>query len=216
MSNHPATYPNNVLTAIEDALGHASLVLDPFAGTGRIHELATKDRKTLGYEIEPEWAALHPHTICGDSRNMALIPDASIDVVATSPAYGNRMSDSYAGDGTPRYTYRVALGRPLTDGSGAALQWGAEYRTVHEAVWRECWRVLRPEGRLLLNCKDHIRHGKRQFVTAWHVACLKRIGFVYAGRRRIPTPGQRHGANGDLRLDWEVLVALEKPWLAPS
>ena len=198
MSDHPAAFGPEVLRAVEAALDSSTYsVLDPFAGTGGIHALGGPYRHTWGVEIEREWAAMHRDTLCADSRHLPESWTGKFDAIATSPAYGNRMADSYDGrDGTRRHTYRTSLGRPLTEGNGAGLQWGQAYRDLHCAVYRECWRVLRPGG---------------QFVTAWHVVALREIGFVYLGRERVSCLGIRHGANRDLRIDFEVVARLRKP-----
>lgn len=212
MSDHPAVYPPQVLDAIDRALGYSRTVLDPFAGVGGIHALYPK-RQTYGIEIEREWAEQHERTVCGDAAwVLPSYEEGCFDAVATSPAYGNRMADQYDGrDGSKRFTYRLALGRPLTPGNSGGLQWGPEYRALHEAVWAECFRVVSPGGLFVLNCKDHIRKGRRQFVTAWHVATLCRLGFKYLGRERVPLRGIGLGANGGVRVGFEVVVRMGRP-----
>ena len=102
------------------------------------------------------------------------------------------------------------LGRPLTPGNSGALQWGEEYRALHVAVWTECRRVLKPGGIFVLNVKDHIRGGVLQEVTNWHAVTLLMLGFVCTRRVHVPCPGQRHGANGHLRVDYESVIQLRK------
>ena len=98
------------------------------------------------------------------------------------------------------------LGRPLTPGNSGALQWGEEYRALHVAVWTECRRVLKPGGIFVLNVKDHIRGGVLQEVTKWHSVALLMLGFVCTCRVHVPCPGQRHGANGHLRVEYESVL----------
>jgi tRNA G10 N-methylase Trm11 len=210
---HPAKYSAPIMDLLTGLLAdtdrYPGTILDPFAGTGRIHQLGRDD--THGLELEPEWADLHPRTYVGDATNTGIAAGA-IGTICTSPAYGNRMADQYAGDpsNSRRHTYRIALGRPLTEGNGGALQWGPAYREMHRTVWIEAHRVLRPDGRLILNISDHIRAGKRVDVTEWHTATLRDIGFSRQEYHRVETARQRHGANGAARVDHEAVVVFQK------
>jgi len=208
---HPAKFTDSLLPVIDLFLGTADTVLDPFAGTGKIHQLRESGRTTYGIELEPEWAEMNPFTMVGDARALPF-EDGYFDAIATSPTYGNRMADTYDGrDGSRRNTYRISLGHDLSEGSSAGLQWGAEYRLFHEKAWKEAIRVLRQHGSFVLNCKDHIRKGERVPVTQWHVGELERLGLAVDRFQRVETPGNRHGANGQARLDYEWVVRLWKP-----
>jgi site-specific DNA-methyltransferase (adenine-specific) len=69
------------------------------------------------------------HIIHGDGRRMAAVPDAAVQLVVTSPPYN------------------VAKG--YTDhNDDLSLD---EYIALLNAVWRECYRVLVPGGRLCVN-----------------------------------------------------------------
>lgn len=130
---HPAAYSPGVLDAFDDLLCErfpdGARLLDPFAGTGRIHLLSSDPRfnlryNTVGIELEPEWAAMHPATIVGDATALPF-PDHSFEMAATSPSYGNRMADHHeARDGSYRRTYRHVLGRPLNPNNSGGMQWG--------------------------------------------------------------------------------------------
>jgi hypothetical protein len=89
---HPAKFSTAVLEAMDPWLD-GCCVLDPFAGVGGIHSLC-KPARTVGVELEPEWAACHPRTVVGDATRLPF-PDNTFDAVATSPAYGNRMADHH-------------------------------------------------------------------------------------------------------------------------
>lgn len=126
--------------------------------------------------------------------------------------YGNRMADHHnAKDGSRRNTYRHCLGEPLHPNNSGQLQWGEAYRTFHLQAWAECYRVLRHGGRFVLNVKDHIRKGQRIEVSAWHIDALDATGFEFVEYHEVETPGQRHGANGNLRVSYEYVFVFEKP-----
>lgn len=212
---HPARYSRQLIPVLAAALTPADLyrrVLDPFAGVGGIHTLADHGHDTTGIELEPEWAHQHPRTVCADARTAAdLFAAGSFDAICTSPAYGNRMADHHeARDGTYRRTYRHLLGRPLTDGNTGAMQWGDAYRDLHRDVWGAVVPLLRPGGRFVLNCRDHTRKGERQYVTAWHIDNLERLGLALVDTTEVGTPGFRFGANAATRWP-EVVATLEVP-----
>jgi tRNA G10 N-methylase Trm11 len=193
---HPATYSDAVLDVFRSVITDECLVLDPFAGSGRIHELANIEYgiETVGVEIEPEWALMHPNTIVGDATKLPF-EDNHFDYVCTSPAYGNRMADQYRPKDTDlskRYTYRIALGRDLDQNNGAAMQWGDAYRDLHQRAIGEMVRVVATGGQIMVDIKDHSRAGVRQEVAAWWRQTLEAYGARYITRRRITTGGIRN------------------------
>jgi tRNA G10 N-methylase Trm11 len=210
---HPAVFSPIILDVAAELLSKhvppGALLLDPFAGTGRVHQL--DHYRTIGVEIEPEWAELHPATMVGDATELPLA-DAEVDAVVTSPTYGNRMADHHeARDGSYRRTYRHALGRPLTRGNSGSLQWGDRYRDLHEQAWSEVRRVLRAGGFLLLNVKDHQRCGRRAEVCAWHLAVLDRLGFTLTATVEVDTNGFRYGANRAVRYPEMLFLLTASP-----
>jgi hypothetical protein len=182
--SHPARYSAAILERFEKVINQVCnvtadrvKVLDPFAGTGRIHKLPFD---TTGVELEPEWGQLVAEgNIIGDAADMPF-DDHAFDVVATSPTYGNRLADHHdAADAHLRRSYTHDLGRPLTDGNTGEMQWGALYQAAHVDIWTEVRRVMKPYGWLLLNIKDHIRNGEQQPVSHWHTAALVELGFTF-------------------------------------
>ncbi len=203
---HPAKFPDAILSEIDRMLGDAVSVLDPFAGTGRIHKLRPK-RTTVGIEIELEWASMSPYTLVGNALNLRQFLEQPFDAIATSPTYGNRMADHHeAKDPSRRNTYRHTLGRPLDPDNSGSLQWGPGYREFHRRAWEEALTVLKPGGRFVLNIKDHIRGGRQQFVSEWHIQTLEELGLTWRATTSIPVAGNRFGANAGLRVKYESVI----------
>ena len=206
---HPAKFTDTHLEEIVKILGgNRDLnVLDPFAGVGTIHSLPYFTR---GLELEPEWADQHHATVVGDALNTGF-DLSSFDAVVTSPCFGNRMADNFeAKDDSKRHTYRHYLGRPPSEGSAATMQWGDEYREFHKKALLEARRVLKRNGKLIINIKDHIRAGEIQHVTQWHIEVCQEIGFRLLGEITIPVSGLTHGENYEKRIPHESLLVFNK------
>ena len=219
---HPAKYNDNLLPVfwriIKEFRVHS--ILDPMAGVGKIGLL--RDFGFFGrivvQDLEPEWVyqatEYDPHVeiVVGDAANMTWANDEEFDAVITSPVYGNRCSDHHnARDGSRRYTYRHMLGRPLHPANTGKLQWGEVYREAHRRIWKECIRVLKPGGIMVVNVKNHIRRGKIMRVSEWHAEELQRQGLRLIKRVRVECPGMRNGANARLRVDHEDVWVFRKP-----
>lgn len=208
--SHPARFSDALLPVFADLLKGYESILDPFAGTGRIHQLHGDEHVTLGIELEPEWAALHERTQCGSALDLPF-DDESFDAICTSPTYGNRLADSYnSSDPHLRRSYRFDLGRELHEDNSGAMQWGPKYREFHETAWYEAVRVLLPNGRFVLNIKDHYRDGEWQDVSGWHVGCLQSFGMIVAAVRIVATPNLSQGSNSAARVPGELVIALNK------
>jgi len=212
---HPAKFSDAVLDKVAELCDPTWVSLDPFAGIGRCHDLAVRGAvaQMVGIEIEPEWARQHPNTICASVLDIdQIFGPESFDAVITSPCYGNRMADHHdARDGSLRITYRHTLGRPLDPDNAGQLQWGARYRSFHEAAWAKVVPLIRPGGVFVLNIKDHIRGGEIQPVTAWHVDTLSALGLTLdaADMHAVRAPGMRFGTNHDKRVpegEWVIVM----------
>lgn len=215
---HPARFTDQFLPVFAELLANIPNVLDPFAGTGKLAHI--KDHGYTGEvylnELEREWAMQAPAwaTVTMNDAEHLPYPDNFFGAVCTSPTYGNRMADHCEWqDTSKRITYKSVLGRGLSTGNTGAMQWGADYRSKHARIWAECARALKPEGLLILNISDHIRHGQVMPVTDWHISCLGWLGFEKVEHRRIETPRMGFGANGKARADHESILVfrLHKP-----
>jgi len=176
---------------------------------GKIESLGMKGR------------AIHPEKVRVIS--VELIGERDIQGITTSTGtyigegylhhntYGNRMADHHnAKDGSKRNTYRHTLGRELSPQNSGSLQWGAEYRRFHYKAWKEVRRVLRDDGRFVLNIKDHIRKGKIISVTHFHLLLPIIMGFDLVKEYQVATPGLREGENHEARISHESILVFRK------
>lgn len=209
--HHPARYSDNLIPKFAEILGvmfhgEAVDVLDPFGGTGRIHELDQWGHNTCAVEIEPEWANMHERTLLGSALDLSWV-EPEWDAIVTSPTYGNRLADSHnASDADRRFSYTHDLGRKLHDDNSGAMQWGDRYRQFHVEAWNEALRVLKRNGVFILNIKDHIRNGRRQHVAGWHVTTLCRMGLTLLEHHEMGTKNLAVGANATERLNEQIYV----------
>jgi len=208
-ASHPAKFSTAVMDQLSTLVRPGAIVLDPFAGTGRIHDIGQRSGAfTVGVEIEPEWASMSNRTVVGDATQLPFRDDV-FDMVVTSPVYGNRLSDHHnARDGSVRHSYTHDLGRTLHPNNAGSLQWGEPYRVFHDLAWAESKRVLRPGGLFILNISDHVRRGTLQPVTDWHISTLVALDFDLSERYEIPTPRLRYGANATARVQYETVAVL--------
>lgn len=124
-----------------------------------------------------------------------------------------------------RNTYRHRLGRPLSPGSSAGMQWGKTYREFHGAAWREAIRVLRrprvvgpkqplePGGLLVVNVSNFLQTGEKggpqleRPVVEWHLNALISLGVTIVDVARVSTRRHGFGANRDARVVGETVIA---------
>lgn len=213
---HPAKFSDELIPQLYAVLKGTKNVLDPMAGVGKITHIRELGYNGLIYcnELEPEWAeqieGAYKITTC-DARNLPY-PDNFFDAICTSPPYSNRLADDFeAKDGSKRITYRHFLGRKLSKGSTANLQWGEKYRQGQKEIWKECIRVLKPNGLFILNISDHIRRGQVVPVSEWHKQTLVDMGLEYHNTTTIETKRMRFGANSHLRVGHENIFVFRKP-----
>ena len=205
---HPAKYTISLFRALVQFARGSRRLLDPFGGTGRIFLLSKwfPEMEIRAVEIEREWAKINPKTIIGSALALPF-PDNYFDTICTSPTYGNRLSDftlPYSKGG--RFSYVDSIGRRLHSDNSANFLWGDKYRDFHERAWLEALRVLGIGGKFILNIKNHIKDGKEQLVTEWHIETLRRLGFEEQETIRAYVPSIRFGKNYDKRIEYESVI----------
>lgn len=148
--------------------------------------------------------------ILGDSRSMMEVDSGSVDLVVTSPPYWH-LKD---------------YGVPGQIGYGQNLH---EYLQDLYRVWRECFRVLRPGGRLTVNVGDQFARAAiygRYKVIPLHAEIIlqgERLGFDFLGSiiwQKKTTMNTTGGApvmgsypyppNGLVEIDYEFILIFKK------
>jgi len=211
---HPAKYNTYILKSISSIIENPDgICLDIFGGIGGIHKLKEYHPNliTIGIEIEPEWA-IDGKCIIANSL-FPPIKNNSVDIICTSPTYGNRMADHFI-DNKPeksyiRNTYTHIIGRQLSNFNSGKMQWGEDYRKFHTKCFYQAFILLKPNGQLILNIKDHIRNKQRICVTEWYIEMLKSIGFVLNNIIIVECGGNKFGANPN-RIKYESLIDFRK------
>ena len=107
--------------------------------------------------------AVKDTVVHGDSRDLSMIPDASVALVVTSPPY-------FAGK-----EYEATLG----DGHVPASY--VDYLTMLRDVFAECWRVLEPGGRIAVNVANLGRKPYRSLAGDVTTILQDDLGFLLRG-----------------------------------
>ena len=151
---------------------------------------------------------MHPATMCGNALELPF----GGGLLTLSPPH-RPMAIGWPTTTTPttrrRCSYTHDMGHPLHPDNTGAMQWGDDYRD-HMAAWEEALRLLRPGGRFVLNIKDHVRGGEYVDVAAWHVRTLTALGCVVSAVRPVGSGSLRAGANADVRVDAELVIAFDR------
>lgn len=213
MIKHPAKFTEDILSVAASCLYGNEKLIDPFGGIGGVFRLLDyyPNLDITCLEIEPEWAMADRRIIVGDAMNTGFADD-SFDVCFTSPPYGNRMADKLSTGkwAFTRNTYAAYLGRELSEHNIGAAQWGDKYREPILRAWLEVNRVLKRNGRIILNTKNHIRGKQLIEATEWHLGVFESLGFTIQREWKIYAKGLRRGRNYSARVDFESIHLLSR------
>jgi tRNA G10 N-methylase Trm11 len=209
---HPARFSAALLPTMARYLRAGWYVLDPFGGVGGLARLGITGARCVVNEIE--WnviaQAQGKYRVAGNALALPFAAE-TFDAVVTSPTYGNRMADHHrARDASRRNTYFHAFGGAMHADNTGLLQWGAAYRERHARAWGEAARVLKRGGLFLLNVSDHIRDGRRVYVSKWHLETVRALGMTLRVCHAVQTPRLRWGANGEARCAVEYVFVFGK------
>jgi len=163
-----------------------------------------------------DWDSLQPITHIKSSEKMGEVGDGIVDLVVTSPPYGS-IKD---------------YGIPGQIGFSDAVD---EYFSRLKQVWRECWRILKEGGRLVVNVGDqYLRKTEQEryrivpIGAQVTVDCME-IGFDYLGDviwQKVSTTNTTGGcslmgslfypSNGLFTFDYEHVLIFKKTGAATS
>ena len=201
-----ARHPGKMLPAlarriVSEYSTPGQLVVDPLAGIGTtLAEAALLERRAIGVELEPRWAALaeanldHMLDRCqrsraevrrGDARRAAeILGDVAghVDLVVTSPPYA---CDAGVID-KPAWIAGGRLCPPdtlnySTDRANLGHVRGPSYARAMADIYAACHRLLRPGGCLVVVTKNTRRKGRLLDLAALTVEGATAAGFAYLG-----------------------------------
>ena len=226
---------------LDEARPVAGPIVDPFAGVGRLAEVGRKDIRGIELEPEWSSSArwirqgnaldrrAYPRKVgavvsspcygnrfadqylgplCPECDGVGLVSSTGsaklVDMACPVCADSGR-------DGRGRYGYAISLGRKVSEGSAASLQWGPKYRVFHLQWLGVIAEKLEPgPRRLVLNMSDHYR-GKegRAYVCDWWVSAARRFGFRLVEAYTADTDRNGHGQNHERRAESEMVFVFD-------
>jgi len=201
-TDHPAKMlPELARRIVAEYSTPGALVVDVMAGIATtVAEAALLDRRAVGVEVEPRWAALAEANLdhmldparrflaevrLGDARRLGDVLgdlEGTVDLVCTSPPYacdvGNMDKTKWGsgGDLCPSTARNYS-----TDRANLGHARGAAYEAAMTDVYAGCFALLRPGG-VLVTVTKHTRRGGRTLDLASLTSELARgVGFAYLG-----------------------------------
>lgn len=237
---HPAKFSKPILDQLHKLVEPNWLAIDPFAGTGLVHQLPCR---TVAIEIEKPWAGMERPTklcpfdtdgdggcgrylcpacgvermttnVCGDALALPFA-DGTFDAFITSPTYGNRYADHHdARDGSTRRSYT----HDLRESQGEQYHLHThnsgllKWGPAYREFHEAAWAELSRvvDDMGLLNLKDIVSNKEVVEITKWHLGVFRRLGWKRVKTIKVPAQGMRHGENRELRVPHEVIYVLRK------
>lgn len=213
VETHPSRWSPEVLAVIAPILRRWGWpVHDPFAGTGeRLGELCDLLGLTFtGTEIEEPFI-IDSRVKVGNSRYEESYPESRF-CTCTSPVYPNGMTDHFhAQDGSRRRTYRQALASITGEDQPLHLDNMGRHgprqgKLGAERHWAIAWDATAWwPSRVVVNIKDCILDKAVYPAVEMWLDILTKRGYQCICHE-VGTPGMRFGANGDSRVDHEVVI----------
>lgn len=197
---------------------------DPYAGPGvKLGEIAGPEFDYGGTEIEESFI-VNPRIVHGSATDPTTYPNGP-HVIVTSPVYANGFGDHHkASDESVRNTYRAWIGQ--IEGADRELheenmgRWG--YRGTkrggkslrRQVYWDLAERSVKNWDRaelVILNVSDFLSKGVIEPHVADWVQLMLRHGWSVQESRRVETPRLGYGDNREERVEFEVVLAFDRP-----
>lgn len=157
---------------------------------------------------------------CAGTGRVAALDEYEAGAGAGSPGRTCPKCDGTGRRDHERNTYRHKLGAPLSDGSSAGMNWGAEYRRFHRDWIVEAIRLV-PRARrvddvlvdrgglIIVNVANHIRKHTEVDVVGWWLTALHAEGLFIRAVDLVPAAKLRHGSNHEARVEGECNIVCE-------
>lgn len=200
-------------------------ILDPMGGVGSTLLAATKQHPVITGDVEHHWVSIQAAnarriqhemlfsastTTCQWNAANLPLPTASIPAITTSPPYFDLFSNwsrkhGTNFDGNPDHIGETGLCYGFHPRQVGNLHIYENYLRAMKEIYRECWRVLVPGGKLILIVGDRVR--KRQIVTITRdtETLCRANGFKLTGHH------QRHTIPSHFRLIHKARNGIDYP-----
>lgn len=208
-------FTSDAITYINKLLKRRSKVLDPLAGLGSVRGLNShSDHEIVCMDINANYNDSDDEVTYGDATMLAF-GDEEFDAIVTTPDWGAVTTDT-------QNVLATELSRTREPNDLSVLAWGEEYRDVCGEIWRECVRVLRPQGVFVLVIRDHLRPGinpkkpdlkELAGVTSWHIQLMLDAGMDLISLAGIRSNHPSHPSKSVLPLagECDIVAHFTKP-----